>query len=92
VLWHIDDSAPPRYRCHTGHAYTLDALDQTQARHTDDELWRALRALHERQRVIDMLVDLHGEASREGALRIAEQSRVATAILHLRSLMDAGVP
>ncbi|WP_349998438.1 hypothetical protein [Stenotrophomonas lacuserhaii] len=42
--------------------------------------------------MIDMLVDLHGEASREGALRIAEQSRVATAILHLRALMDAGVP
>lgn len=90
VLWGIHDSAPPRYRCHTGHSFTLAALNHTQAVHTDEVLWRALRALQERQRAIGMLIDLHGDTGEEGASRRRDEMRIATGINQLRALIDAG--
>jgi len=59
VLWEIKDAHPPRYRCHTGHAYTLGALEQAQAMRTDQSLWTALRALQERERLLRTVAAAH---------------------------------
>lgn len=91
VLWGIANSAPPRFRCHTGHSFTLDTLNQTQAAHTDDTLWRALRSLQERQQVVRMLIDLHGEMGEDGANRRRDEQRITTGIEQLRALIDVGV-
>lgn len=44
VLWEIEDGPILRYRCHTGHAYTLDALNAAQEEALDRKLFDALRA------------------------------------------------
>jgi two-component system, chemotaxis family, protein-glutamate methylesterase/glutaminase len=55
VLWEINDSHPPRYRCHTGHAYTQRTLEHTQQTRADEALWSALRALQEREALLDTM-------------------------------------
>jgi two-component system chemotaxis response regulator CheB len=52
VLWEIRDSKPKRFRCHTGHAFSLRSLDDTQAASTNRILWGAIRALQERERLL----------------------------------------
>jgi two-component system chemotaxis response regulator CheB len=54
-LWLLEGEAPPRFRCHTGHAYTLRTLQHAQGEATDEALWGALRALQERQMLLHEL-------------------------------------
>ena len=63
VLWQIRGSSPPRYRCHTGHAYTLRSLEHTQAVRTDESLWNAMRALSEREALLREMAEV---SRREG--------------------------
>ena len=46
-LWAVGDEPPPRFRCHTGHAYTLETLQQSQSEQTDAAVWTAIRGLQE---------------------------------------------
>ena len=59
-LWELKDGELLRYRCHVGHAFSIDSLDADQAEKVEAALWSAMRALEER-----------GALSR----RLAEQSR-----------------
>ena len=44
VLWEIEDGPLVRYRCHTGHAYTMQALSAAQEEALDKGLFDSLRA------------------------------------------------
>jgi two-component system, chemotaxis family, protein-glutamate methylesterase/glutaminase len=48
VLWELQDSNVIRYRCHTGHAYSLESLVAEQADDLERALWSATRALEEK--------------------------------------------
>ena len=88
-LWRVRDAVPVRYRCHTGHAFTMRALDVAVAEETDGALWNALRALHERAAVLEQMaetsrvVGAHDEAGRQEATarRVMCQSRLLRALL-----------
>lgn len=92
-LWQVSGSAPRRYRCHTGHAFTTRTLDLAIERETDAALWNALRALHEHASVLDQRAaqsradNLVEEAARldEVSRRVARQSRVLRALLERSS-------
>jgi two-component system chemotaxis response regulator CheB len=47
-LWEIEDGDMLRYRCHTGHAFTADAVMEAQAVEADDILWSLLRSHQQR--------------------------------------------
>jgi two-component system chemotaxis response regulator CheB len=47
-LWRAPDAAVERVRCRVGHAFTMDALVESQAESLETALWTALRALEER--------------------------------------------
>ncbi|MEO6626424.1 MAG: chemotaxis protein CheB [Burkholderiaceae bacterium] len=51
-LWRLDEPVPPRYRCHTGHAFSLASLLDAQCETTDVALWGAIRALQEREALL----------------------------------------
>ncbi|HKW54941.1 MAG TPA: chemotaxis protein CheB [Stellaceae bacterium] len=57
VLWEIKEGNLARYRCHVGHAYTLEALAEDQSVELDRALSSALRALGERVYVIRRLAE-----------------------------------
>ncbi|WP_310936117.1 chemotaxis protein CheB [Variovorax sp. UMC13] len=69
-LWQIDQTAPTRYRCHTGHAYTLSTLQQALTETMDEALWTAVRALQEQTVLLAMLGVAH---RREGNEREADR-------------------
>lgn len=48
VLWRLRDDRPLRYRCHTGHAFSALSLADAEAQKTEDAIWAAIRAVHER--------------------------------------------
>jgi two-component system, chemotaxis family, protein-glutamate methylesterase/glutaminase len=62
-LWEISKARPARFRCHTGHAYTLRSLEYAMNETTEDSLWSAVRALQERavvkRRVAEANRELH---------------------------------
>jgi two-component system chemotaxis response regulator CheB len=64
-LWEVTNAQPPRYRCHTGHGYTLDTLQETQSNETDAALWSAIRALQEKSHLMQMMATIHRNAGEE---------------------------
>ncbi|HEX8272751.1 MAG TPA: chemotaxis protein CheB [Longimicrobiaceae bacterium] len=47
VLVSLKEGGVPRFRCHTGHAYSLDSLLSAVGESLEDTLWTALRAVEE---------------------------------------------
>ncbi|MBC8122801.1 MAG: chemotaxis protein CheB [Gemmatimonadaceae bacterium] len=47
TLWEINDGQMLRFRCRTGHAYSVDSLLAEQSDALEEALWTALRALEE---------------------------------------------
>ena len=47
-LWEIEDGEMLRYRCHTGHAFTAEAMMEAQSAEADEILWGLLRAHQQR--------------------------------------------
>ncbi|MDH6165489.1 two-component system chemotaxis response regulator CheB [Variovorax boronicumulans] len=58
VLFELDDKRPVRYRCHTGHAFSLRSLAATQEQVTDSALWSSLRALQEKEAILRRLAEV----------------------------------
>jgi two-component system chemotaxis response regulator CheB len=50
ALWEMQE-AGPRFRCHTGHAYSIATLADEQSVQVEAALWAALRRLEESERV-----------------------------------------
>ncbi|RZI78137.1 MAG: chemotaxis protein CheB [Variovorax sp.] len=70
-LWQLDGTAPIRYRCHTGHAFTLKTLQQAMTETLDQALWTAVRALQEQTVLLGMLSMIQRqEGEEQQALRL----------------------
>ena len=50
ALWKMDNGGP-RFRCHNGHAYSLNTLADEQAIQVEAALWAGLRRLEESERI-----------------------------------------
>ncbi|WP_157271365.1 chemotaxis protein CheB [Azohydromonas aeria] len=72
TLWEIRGSQPPRYRCHTGHAFSLRSLASVQQSAAEDALWSALRALQEKELLLRKIADLDRSAGDEAHALQAE--------------------
>jgi two-component system chemotaxis response regulator CheB len=48
VLLEMKDHSPLRFRCHTGHGYTIESLASEMDDMIEESLWNAIRALEER--------------------------------------------
>jgi two-component system chemotaxis response regulator CheB len=47
VLVRVDEGSVPRFRCHTGHAFSLDTLLASVTETVEATLWSALRSVEE---------------------------------------------
>ena len=63
----------PVFRCHTGHAFSLDALGRLQEEEVERALWAAVRALEDTSTISRRLA---GDATGELRERFADRSRV----------------
>jgi two-component system chemotaxis response regulator CheB len=88
-LWEIRNTQPQRYRCHTGHAFTLRTLQHAQGEATDEALWSALRALQEKELLLRAIQALQRADGDERAaehlerevVQLVEQSSVLRRLL-----------
>jgi two-component system chemotaxis response regulator CheB len=91
-LWQIAGVSPQRFLCHTGHAFSLEALISSQSLATDETLWSALRALQEKRELLLRAMAV-AETAAHGALVASLRGKVAalsTSAETLRALV-AGV-
>jgi two-component system chemotaxis response regulator CheB len=72
TLWEISGSRPPRYRCHTGHAFSLRSLAAVQQEATENALWSAVRALQEKELLQRKIAALERSAGDDERARLAE--------------------
>lgn len=68
-LWEVRDGALVRFRCQTGHAFSIDTLMDGQDATLEEALWSALRALREKS-----------ELARRVAARAREHGNMAVAV------------
>jgi two-component system chemotaxis response regulator CheB len=47
VLFRLKDANQPRFRCHTGHAFSADSLLSTVTESIEESLWNAIRCIDE---------------------------------------------
>jgi two-component system chemotaxis response regulator CheB len=52
VLWEMDNPDLKRFRCHTGHSFTAEALLDSQSEKIEETLWVSLRMLEERKNLL----------------------------------------
>lgn len=85
VLFELHDKRPVRFRCHTGHAFTLRSLAATQEQTADAALWTGLRVLQEKESILRRMADVHPEdgAAEDWLSEAQEIGQVAAALRKL---------
>ncbi|HEX8465960.1 MAG TPA: chemotaxis protein CheB, partial [Abditibacterium sp.] len=80
TLLQIQEGQRTRFRCHTGHAFSLDALLSAVTQNIEETLWSGVRALEESEMLLDHMAQ-HLEQAGEGevAQPFVEQARRAKA-------------
>ena len=73
ALWEIDDQDILRYRCHVGHAYSAEALNNGQSQMLEVALWSAVRALEEQMMLAKRIVDRARKANQSNAVKTFER-------------------
>jgi two-component system, chemotaxis family, protein-glutamate methylesterase/glutaminase len=75
VLLRMKQAGPLRFRCHTGHAYTLDSLVSEVGEAVDEAVWNAIRALDESVMLITYAAEhLRESGDADGAARLFERA------------------
>jgi two-component system chemotaxis response regulator CheB len=75
-LWELNQGSMLRFRCHTGHAYTAEALAESSQHALEETMWVALRMMEERKNLLASMAS-HGEGylSAQQAERVEEMKR-----------------
>lgn len=66
VLLQLKEGKGVRFRCHTGHAYSVDSLLSEFSDRTEDSLWSAIRAIEEKVLLLRQLATHFGEHEQNG--------------------------
>jgi len=82
-LWELNNGYVLRYRCHTGHAYTAEALAASTQQALEESLWVALRMMEERKNLLTSMAS-HGDAKWSPQ----QTERVAEIKLHINRLRE----
>lgn len=79
VLLQLKEGGGIRFRCHTGHAYSVDSLLAEFTEKTEESLWSAIRAIEEGVILMRSLAGHYGErhdgADAQDLLRRAEEAQ-----------------
>ncbi len=81
ALWEINDPDLLRFRCHVGHAYSAESLNDGQDQMLEVALWSAVRALEEQMILAKRIVERARRSNQTRAANIFEK-RVKEAEAH----------
>lgn len=75
ALWETHEDGLPRFRCRTGHQYSLDTLLSEQSHSIEAALWSAVRALEERSAMLRRIAQrMSARGNSSSAFRYARQA------------------
>ena len=101
VLLELKEGTRSKFRCHTGHAYSIASLLAAIAEGIEDSLWNAIRALEEGQllmtQVADHLRTSHDAVSAERLINRANEARqqsdaIRQLVMHRQPLSEVNKP
>jgi two-component system chemotaxis response regulator CheB len=94
VLRQLKEGERTRFRCHTGHAYSIDSLLAAISAGIEDTLWSATRALEEARLLLEAMADHvtqnHDPADARRLMERAEEARRHVEVL--RALLTEREP
>lgn len=73
ALWEIHDEDMLRFRCHVGHAFSADSLNNGQHQMLETALWSAVRALEEQLILARRMVERARNANQMRAIKVFER-------------------
>jgi two-component system chemotaxis response regulator CheB len=83
----VEGAQPPRYRCHTGHAFSLNTLHAAQEDATEAALWAAMRALQEKEVLLRRMAELDRMAGDDSTAQGFDQG-AAQLLRHVQLLRE----
>lgn len=84
-LWEISHHEPAHYRCHTGHSYNVQSLEDGQSSEVEKTLWVALKTLEEKKRIQEKMSLSN---SKSAVNKRIIQSRIEETNEHIKRLRD----
>lgn len=93
VLLQLKEESRIRFRCHTGHAYSIDSLLAEVAEGVEDSLWNAIRSLEESALLLRRMAEHMGEVDNghtAGEFLAQAQEAERRAILVRQAAMTGG--
>lgn len=89
TLWVIEEDGQERFRCHVGHAYSVEALSSGQSTLVEEAMWSATRALEEKAMLSRRLADrlrsrgiMRGASTHdENAQRLERQAKLLREVI-----------
>jgi len=83
ALWEIDDQDVLRYRCHVGHAYSVESFNERQSEMLEEALWSAVRALEEQMALARRIVERARKSNHtRAAITFARRAQEVKSIAH----------
>lgn len=83
ALWKLEQGNVLRFRCHTGHAFTADALFESSKHALEETLWVALRMMEERKNLLSSMA-VRGE----GSWSVQQEERLNEIKNHINRLRE----
>ncbi|UOG73083.1 chemotaxis protein CheB [Hymenobacter tibetensis] len=83
ALWKLEQGNVMRFRCHTGHSYTADALFESSKQALEETLWVALRMMEERKNLLSSMA-VRGE----GLWSVQQEERLEAIKAHINRLRE----
>lgn len=83
ALWKLEHGNVLRFRCHTGHSFTADALFESSKHALEETLWVALRMMEERKNLLSSMA-VRGE----GMWSIQQEERLEEIKNHINRLRE----
>jgi two-component system chemotaxis response regulator CheB len=84
-LYAIRNDPTHRYRCHTGHVYTEQLLQDIQGLHLEESVWVSVRMLEERYNLLLLMAD-HAADAGQATVANGKQQQAAAMQKHISQL------
>jgi two-component system chemotaxis response regulator CheB len=85
-LWKINAENFSRYRCHTGHVYTENALIEKQTEALEESIWVSIRMLEERRNLFLNIAGRGGHQGPDHEPAAAYRQRAGQLAIHIERL------
>ncbi len=90
ALWEINNGKPVRFRCHTGHAYTLEYLIDHLEETMEMYMWNLIRGTEEFEKLLQEISKNTSENEKDKNEHIQKIKNAQNRIKILKSLTDIG--